>query len=47
MPGLTLGLGLGVQAAQAAAAAESAPPPGTLDFSHAENSALLILIEDD
>lgn len=46
MPGLTLGLGLGVQAAAAAAAADTAPPPGTLDFSQEENSALLILLED-
>lgn len=47
MPTLELRLGLGPAILlDSPAVIESAPPPGTLDFSQEENSALLILLED-
>lgn len=46
MPNLRLGLVVTSPVVTAPAASESAPPPGTLDFSKPQNSALIILLED-
>ncbi|WP_189521133.1 hypothetical protein [Mesorhizobium sp. M1B.F.Ca.ET.045.04.1.1] len=47
MPTLELRLDLNSSVTLSASTLDSEPPPGTLDFSQEENSALLILLEDD
>lgn len=47
MPTLELRLDLNAATTLSTPTLDSAPPPGTLDFSQEENSALLILLEDD
>lgn len=46
MPDLRLGLVVTSPLVKPPAVVASSPPPGTLDFSKPENSALLILLED-